>query len=78
MDAKLWFGFFTAAKTPKVVIQKLNQDITEILRRPDVKELFLKQGIQASSSTPESLEDFVKTEIKRWTPIIKNANIQAD
>jgi len=56
----------------------LNQDITEILRRPDVKELFLKQGIQASSSTPESLEDFVKTEIKRWTPIIKNANIQAD
>ncbi|WP_281970374.1 MULTISPECIES: tripartite tricarboxylate transporter substrate binding protein [unclassified Polynucleobacter] len=78
MDAKLWFGLFTAAKTPKAVIQKLNQDITEILRRPDVKELFLKQGIQASASTPESLEDFVKTEIKRWTPIIKNANIQAD
>jgi len=78
MDAKLWFGLFTAAKTPKAVIQKLNQDISEILRRPDVKELFLKQGIQASSSTPESLEDFVQTEIKRWTPIIKNANIQAD
>jgi tripartite-type tricarboxylate transporter receptor subunit TctC len=78
MEAKLWFGLFTAAKTPKAVIQKLNQDITEILRRPDVKELFLKQGIQASPSTPESLEDFVQTEIKRWTPIIKNANIQAD
>jgi tripartite-type tricarboxylate transporter receptor subunit TctC len=78
MDAQLWFGLFTSAKTPKAVQQKLNQDITEILRRPDVKELFLKQGIQASSSSPESLEDFVKTEIKRWTPIIKNANIQAD
>ncbi len=78
MDAQLWFGLFTPAKTPKAVQQKLNQDITEILRRPDVKELFLKQGIQASYSSPESLEDFVKTEIKRWTPIIKNANIQAD
>jgi len=78
LDAKLWFGLFVAAKTPKVLIQKLNQDITEILRRPEVKELFLKQGIQASPSSPESLDDFVKTEIKRWTPIIKTANIQAD
>jgi len=78
LDAKLWFGLFVPAKTPKVLIQKLNQDITEILRRPEVKELFLKQGIQASPSSPESLDDFVKTEIKRWTPIIKNANIQAD
>jgi len=78
LDAKLWFGLFAPAKTPKAVIQKLNQDITEILRRPEVKELFLKQGIQASPSSPESLDDFVKAEIKRWTPIIKNANIQAD
>lgn len=39
LDAKLWFGLFTSAKTPKVLIQKLNQDITEILRRPEVKEL---------------------------------------
>lgn len=78
LDAKLWFGLFVPAKTPKVLIQKLNQDMTEILRRPEVKELFLKQGIQAVSSSPESLDDFVKTEIKRWTPIIKTANIQAD
>jgi tripartite-type tricarboxylate transporter receptor subunit TctC len=78
LDAKLWFGLFVPAKTPKVLMQKLNQDVTEILRRPDVKELFLKQGIQAVSSSPESLDDFVKTEIKRWAPIIKNANIQAD
>ena len=78
LDARLWFGLFTSAKTSKAVIQKLNQDVSEILNRPEMKELFLKQGIQAVSSSPESLDNFVKTEIKRWTPIIKNANIQAD
>ena len=78
LDAKLWFGLFVPAKTPKPIIQKLNLDVNEILRRPDVKELFLKQGIQAAPSSPEFLDDFVKTEIKRWTPIIKTANIQAD
>jgi tripartite-type tricarboxylate transporter receptor subunit TctC len=40
--------------------------------------MVLNQGIQAMSSSPESLDDFVKSEIKRWTPIIKNANIQAN
>lgn len=78
MDAKLWFGLFTASKTPKAIVQKLNQDVAEILRRPEVKETFLNQGIQAMPSSPESLDDFVKSEIKRWTPIIKNANIQAN
>ena len=78
MDAKLWFGLFTPSKTPKAVIQKLNSDITEILRRPEVVEMVLNQGIQAIPSSPESLDDFVKSEIKRWTPIIKNANIQAN
>jgi tripartite-type tricarboxylate transporter receptor subunit TctC len=78
MDAKLWFGLFTPSKTPKAVIQKLNSDITEILRRPEVVEMVLNQGIQAMPSSPESLDDFVKSEIKRWTPIIKNANIQAN
>lgn len=78
MDAKLWFGIFVSSKTPKAIVQKINQDINEILRRPEVREVVLAQGIQATPSTPEFLDDFVKSEIKRWTPIIKNSNIQAN
>lgn len=78
MDARLWFGLFAPAKTPRPIIQKIQQDVQEILRRPEVMDAFLKQGIQASASSPEQLEDFVKSEIRRWTPIIKNANIKAD
>jgi tripartite-type tricarboxylate transporter receptor subunit TctC len=78
MDALLWFGLFAPAKTPRPVIQKIQQDVQDILRRQDVKDAFLNQGIQASSSSPLQLDDFVKNEIRRWTPIIKNANIKAD
>jgi tripartite-type tricarboxylate transporter receptor subunit TctC len=78
MDAQLWFGLFTTAKTPRVIVMKLNQEVTDILRRPDVKSTFLTQGAEAAPSTPEELGDFVKSELARWTPIIKAAGIKAD
>ena len=78
MDAQLWFGLFTTAKTPRAVVMKLNREITEVLNKPDVKAMLLTQGAEAAPSTPEELGDFVKSELARWIPIIKAAGIKAD
>jgi tripartite-type tricarboxylate transporter receptor subunit TctC len=78
MDAKLWFGLFAPAKTPKTVVAKLNREIGEILRAPETQETFLKQGVAAAPGTPEELGEWVKTELARWTPVIQAAGIKAD
>jgi len=78
MQAKLWFGLFAPAKTPRSVVMKLNREIGDILRNPDTKETLLKQGVEAQPSTPEELGEWVRTEIVRWTPIIQRAGIRAD
>jgi tripartite-type tricarboxylate transporter receptor subunit TctC len=78
MEAKLWFGLFAPANTPKAIVTKLNGEIGEILRAPQTQETFLKQGVAAASSTPEELRDWVKTELARWTPLIQAAGIKAD
>jgi tripartite-type tricarboxylate transporter receptor subunit TctC len=78
MEAKLWFGLFAPANTPKAIVSKLNSDIGEILRAPQTQETFLKQGVAAASSTPEELRDWVKAELARWTPLIQDAGIKAD
>ncbi|MSQ73956.1 MAG: tripartite tricarboxylate transporter substrate binding protein [Betaproteobacteria bacterium] len=78
MDARLWFGLFTTAKTPRAVVMKLNHEITEVLKRAEVKTMLLTQGAEAAPSTPEELGDFVKSELARWIPIIKAAGIKAD
>ncbi len=78
MEAKLWFGLFAPAKTPRPIVAKLNQTVGEILRQPDVREAILKQGAEVAPSTPEELGAFVKSELARWTPIIRNAGIRAD
>jgi tripartite-type tricarboxylate transporter receptor subunit TctC len=78
MDAKLWFGLFAPARTPKAVVAKLNREIGEILRNPETQETFLKQGVAATPSTPEELGEWVKTELARWTPVIQATGIKAD
>lgn len=78
MEAKLWFGLFAPAKTPKSIVVKLNREVNDILRRPETQETFLKQGISAAPSTPEELGDWVKSELVRWTPIIQATGIKAD
>jgi len=78
MDARLWFGLFTTARTLRTVVMKLNQAITEVLSKPEVKAMLLTQGAEAAPSTPEELGEFVKSELARWTPIIKAAGIKAD
>ena len=78
MEAKLWFGLFAPANTPKAIVAKLNREIGEILRTPQTQETFLKQGVAAAPSTPEELRDWVKAELARWTPLIQAAGIKAD
>src|SRR3989440_4748172 len=78
MEAKLWFGLFAPANTPKPIVAKLNREIGGILRSPETQETFLKQGVAAAPSTPEELTEWVKSELARWTPIIQAAGIKAD
>src|SRR2546421_2279876 len=78
MEAKLWFGLFAPARTPKAIVSKLNSEVGSILRSPETQETFLKQGVAAAASTPEELADWVRAELVRWTPIIQGAGIRAD
>ena len=78
MEAKLWFGLFAPARTPKPIVGKLNSEVGTILRSPETQETFLKQGVAAAASTPEELADWVCAELVRWTPIIQGAGIRAD
>jgi tripartite-type tricarboxylate transporter receptor subunit TctC len=78
MDAKLWFGLFAPANTPRPVVAKLNRDVGAILGAPETQETFLKQGVASTPSTPEELADWVRAELARWTPIIQASGIKAD
>ena len=78
MVAELWFGLFTTAKVPKPIVTKLHKEITGILNTPEVREGILQRGAVVAPGTPEELHAYVKSELAKWTPIIKAAGIKAD
>ena len=78
MEALLWFGIFAPARTPQPVVVKLNQSVGDILRQPEVRDALLKQGVEAAPTTPDELGAFVKSELVKWTKVIKEAGIKAD
>lgn len=73
-----WFGLLTTAKTPRPVLGKLNQEVIRILGLPDVKERLLALGAEPTPTTPEQFDAHVRSEVAKFTKIVREANIKVD
>ena len=77
-DVFSWFGFFVPAKTPEGVIAKINADTNAALVYPSVKTRFEELGADPKGSTPAELASFLKSEIDKWGPVIREAKISVE
>ena len=77
-DNELWWGVFAPAKTPKAVIDRLNGEIKKILAADDMKKRFAEFGAEPTPSTPEAFTALVKSEIAKWSKVVKDAKIQPE
>lgn len=71
-----WFGVFVPKGTPQPVVAKIQRDIAEVLRMPDVKQTLEKQGAQPSGMATAEFGEFVKSERKKFQAIVKAGNIK--
>jgi tripartite-type tricarboxylate transporter receptor subunit TctC len=77
-DVASRLAIFAPAGTPMAIVQRLNEEIVRVLRRPDVKEKFIATGVEPVGDSPEALAATVKSEIERMSKVIKTAGIRAD
>ncbi len=78
-QASLWYGLWVRNGTPADVIKRLNSVMRETLADPEVAKKLNTLGIEitpAGKQAPEDLRAFQKTEVERWWPIIKAANLK--
>jgi tripartite-type tricarboxylate transporter receptor subunit TctC len=75
-DLSAWYGLVAPSGTPPQIIALLNASVTKILAMPDVKELLAKQGLEASSSTPEALGLELKSDIAKFGKLLRDADVQ--
>ncbi|HZA49561.1 MAG TPA: tripartite tricarboxylate transporter substrate binding protein [Myxococcaceae bacterium] len=74
-DVASWNGFAAPAKTPRAVIDRLQQAIAKAVAAPDVQKRFLELGVEGRSSTPEQLRDLFVSESRRWSAVVEAARI---
>jgi tripartite-type tricarboxylate transporter receptor subunit TctC len=76
-EAATWFALVAPAGTPHDIRLRLNAEVKRALALPDVKHRFADLGMTAQDSSPEGLDEFIRSEIAKWTKVIKDAGIKA-
>ncbi len=76
--AYTWFSLQGPAKMPADMVNRINAEVIRALKQPDVRERLQRDGIDPEPLDPAAFAAFVKSEIGRWTPIIKAARIKAE
>jgi tripartite-type tricarboxylate transporter receptor subunit TctC len=71
-----WFGFFVPAKTPPEIVAKIHADTARALSDATLRGRLEELGIVVVGSTPAELAAFLKAEIDKWGPVIKDAAIR--
>ena len=74
-DVTSWYGFFVPSKTPPEIIRKMNADAVAAIRDPVIKSRLDQLGVAVIASTPAELGSFLKREMDKWGPVIKEAGI---
>jgi len=64
--------------TPKVIVDKLNHQITAIERVPETRARLDVIGFDPVSNTPDEFVAYVKTEVVKWAKVIKDSGAHVD
>jgi tripartite-type tricarboxylate transporter receptor subunit TctC len=71
-----WSGIYAPSKTPRAIIEKLNREITGVLRMPDVQQRLLAMEAEAAPCTPAELDALVAREIPKIAELARKAGIK--
>jgi len=77
-ETYFWFGLTSPAGTPAPIVGRLSLELNRMLADGRVREDLGKQGLEPVGGTPESFEQTIANEIKRWSAVIKAAGIKRE
>jgi tripartite-type tricarboxylate transporter receptor subunit TctC len=77
-DVSSWYGFFAPVQTPASIIRQLQSDVVAALADPAIKSRLESLGVTLIGSTPAELGAFLKAEVDKWGPLIRESGIRGD
>ncbi len=76
-QADNWSGLLAPAGTPPAIVGRLHSAVTQALQDPEVKKRFTDEGGEASPSrTPEEFGAMIRSEVRKWDKVVKDAGLK--
>jgi tripartite-type tricarboxylate transporter receptor subunit TctC len=75
-EAVAWYGIVAPPKTPKAITDKINADVNEALRQPEVQDHLQKLSARIFGGSVDKTSTYLREEIDRWDAVIKSAKIE--
>ncbi len=73
-----WYGLVVPANTPRIIIDRLNAEVTKILQMPDVRTTLFNQGLDPAPGTPEQFGAYIRSERIKWAKVIRESGARPE
>lgn len=70
-----WYGFLAPAGTPRPIVDKLNKAAVSVLKSDATRKRYVSQGMDPIPSTSAQYRTYLKSEIEKWTKVVRAAKI---
>jgi len=74
-EVNSWYGVCAPAGVPPALLDKLNADIIEVMRIPELEKRLGDLGMPPAPTTRDEFDKFIRGEIARWAKVIADAKI---
>ncbi|GIZ50520.1 Bug family tripartite tricarboxylate transporter substrate binding protein [Noviherbaspirillum aridicola] len=77
-EAVSWFALYASPGTPKPIADKLQAEVSKILKSPDASRKLTDIGLEPAGGTAEELAAYQRAEITKWAKVVKESGAKAD
>jgi len=77
-EASGWLGVAFPAKTPAAIVERMHRETIAVMAMPDVREQLQNAGLEPAVKDADAFRAYIRSELNKWTRLIKDAGIKAD
>ena len=77
-DVAPWWGILAPAGTPRAIVDKVNADVAEVLRTPEVQAFFRDQGSEPLVMSPDDFMKTLQEDVVKWARVVKTSGARID
>jgi tripartite-type tricarboxylate transporter receptor subunit TctC len=74
-EAIAWQGVLAPAGTPREVVQRLHAELVRVIAQQDARRMLAEQGYEPAGTSPEQFDTYIRTEIVKWSRVVRSAGI---